>query len=238
MIVAVDAAQLEWRVAIELSRDPVGIREILDKLDFHALNQKTFNLGEGDKGRLIAKIYLFRTIFRGSAYAFSKDPDFMGVSTNVKFWEDVGEKFFRKYAGLDRWHKYLAGLCARRQPYVAFTGRSWLSEPKDTGDLPWSDFTNHPVQGTGNDLVKIARIGIYKRLKENRMESVIINSIHDSIELDSPDKEVDDACRICLEAFDDIPRMVKQYFNHELSIPFPGECKVGPNSGQLTKLKK
>lgn len=56
MLIGVDAAQLEWRTILELSRDPVGIQEILDGADTHALNEKAFDL----PSRLIAKKYLFR----------------------------------------------------------------------------------------------------------------------------------------------------------------------------------
>ncbi len=56
MILQVDASSLEWRTLIEWSRDPVGIKEILDKEDIHTNNQHAFDL----PSRLIAKIYLFR----------------------------------------------------------------------------------------------------------------------------------------------------------------------------------
>lgn len=56
MFIKVDAQQLEWRVALELSRDWVGINEIIDKEDVHSKNQVAFEL----PSRLIAKIYLFR----------------------------------------------------------------------------------------------------------------------------------------------------------------------------------
>lgn len=48
--------RLEWRTAVELSGDPVGLKEILEQQDTHSLNQVAFNL----PSRLIAKIYLFR----------------------------------------------------------------------------------------------------------------------------------------------------------------------------------
>ena len=49
-------SQLEWRVALELSNDLVGIEEVLKGEDTHANNQKAFDL----PSRLIAKIFLFR----------------------------------------------------------------------------------------------------------------------------------------------------------------------------------
>lgn len=59
MLISADASQLEWRTAVELSGDLVGLQEIKDHADTHSLNQVAFAL----PSRLIAKIYLFRTIF-------------------------------------------------------------------------------------------------------------------------------------------------------------------------------
>ena len=56
MLLKVDAKALEWRVAVELSGDKVGLQEILDGVDSHADNQQRFGL----PSRLIAKTYLFR----------------------------------------------------------------------------------------------------------------------------------------------------------------------------------
>ena len=56
MLIQCDASQLEWRTVLELSRDQVGIDEILKGEDTHSKNQEAFNL----PSRLIAKIFLFR----------------------------------------------------------------------------------------------------------------------------------------------------------------------------------
>ena len=82
MLFQCDASQLEWRTALELSKEYVGIEEILKGEDTHAKNQTAFDL----PSRLIAKIFLFRTIFRGSGWSFANDPDFMHVSSCPIFW--------------------------------------------------------------------------------------------------------------------------------------------------------
>ena len=56
MLISCDAKQLEWRCILELSKDAVGIKEVLEGQDTHALNQEAFKL----PSRLIAKIFLFR----------------------------------------------------------------------------------------------------------------------------------------------------------------------------------
>ncbi|HXP53292.1 MAG TPA: hypothetical protein VN922_25350, partial [Bacteroidia bacterium] len=153
-----DAAQLEWRTILELSRDETGISEILSGADTHSLNQAAFDL----PSRLIAKIYLFRTIFRGSGYAFATDPAFMHVSTDPRFWDGIGEKFYAKYAGIDRQHKLWASLVASGKSLVGPFGREWtITMGRDQrGELriPWTTLTNYPVQGTGADVMMLARI--------------------------------------------------------------------------------
>lgn len=238
MLVAADKKQLEWRVAVELSGDTIGRDEIRLDLDFHAENQKTFGL----PSRLISKIYLFRTIFRGTAYGFAKDPDFSGVSDDPEYWEEIARKFYRKYQGLDRWHKHLADLSLRSQPYTGFTGRSWLVPPYITPEgetkLQWSSFTNHPVQGTGADLVKLTRIKVHQKMIRYNMKSKLVNTIHDSNVADCPDDEVNAMVNIFHEASDELPRDVQTYFNHTLSIPFPCECKAGPSLGELVPIDR
>src|SRR5260370_42579332 len=121
MLVVCDAAQLEWRTAVELSHDPIGLKEIVEGQDTHSLNQAAFEL----PSRLIAKIYLFRTIFRGSGYAFANDPEFMHVSKDPRYWDTVNQKFYKKYSGLDATHKRWAERVVAGKALVEFTGREW-----------------------------------------------------------------------------------------------------------------
>ena len=97
-IVNADAKSLEWISYLFISQDKVGIEEWLafcdnPKLnDIHTKNQKDLNL----VSRLIAKIFLFRCIYRGPAFAYSMDPDFANVSKSPKFWQGIIDKFFDK----------------------------------------------------------------------------------------------------------------------------------------------
>lgn len=110
--------------------------------DTHSLNQQAFSL----PSRLIAKIYLFRTIFRGSGWSFANDPDFMHVSSDPDFWDGVNAKFYRKYKQLDQWHQELAKLVALKKPIITPLGREYLILPRDDGKLPWTVFSNYPVK--------------------------------------------------------------------------------------------
>jgi DNA polymerase I-like protein with 3'-5' exonuclease and polymerase domains len=232
MLVQIDAAQLEWRGAVWLSNDPVGIREINDKVDAHTANQETFAL----PSRHIAKIYLFRTIFRGSGWSFANDSDFNHVSDSPDFWDDVNRKFYTKYAGLDKWHHDLARIVAARQPIRSPIGREWLIPMEMGGNIPWTKLSNYPVQGTCADIMTVGRITLFNRLRKLNLETKLVSTVHDSIVLDAPNHEVDIVAKTAVESFDDIPKNFKKLWGITLPIPFPGEVKVGPNLKDLNKL--
>jgi len=229
MYVKVDAKQLEWRVAVWLSRDKVGIDEINSGADIHLLNQGAFNLPT----RLISKKYLFRTIFRGSGYAFAMDNEFKHVSTDPDFWDGVNEKFYKKYKDLDAWHQKLAQTVAAGKPIVSPLGREWMIPLGKDGKLPWTVLTNSPVQGTGHDVMSIGRISLRNRLKANGLKSLMVSTVHDDIKLDCPDHEVDQVVEITHSVFNDIPKNFKKLYNVDLPIPFPGETFIGTNLGDM-----
>jgi DNA polymerase I-like protein with 3'-5' exonuclease and polymerase domains len=234
MLVKIDAATLEWRGAAWLSNDKTAIEEINDGGDFHSANQTEFGLPT----RLIAKRYLFRTIYRGSGYAFSVDNDFSVVSDKADFWDSINEKFYKKYYGLDSWHHSLARTCAERKPIRSPLGREWLVLPDPlTGKLPWTVFTNYPVQGTCADLMAIARVSLYRRLRAAKCQAVLVSTVHDDIKVDAPDSEVPFVVDTAYKVFDDLPNNVKRMFGVTLPIKFPGEVSVGKNLLEMEKVK-
>jgi DNA polymerase I-like protein with 3'-5' exonuclease and polymerase domains len=234
MLVQIDAAQLEWRGAVWLSNDPIGIREILEKQDAHSNNQQTFALPT----REIAKIYLFRTIFRGTGWSFANDSKFNHVSADPEFWDEVNRKFYAKYAGLDKWHHQLANIVAARLPIRSPIGREWLIPMEIGGEIPWTKLSNYPVQGTCADIMMVARISLLRRLMSMKhlADVKLVSTVHDSIVLDAPNNRVEEVANLAIACFDSIPQNFKKLWNIILPIPFPGEVKVGPNLRDLSKI--
>jgi DNA polymerase I-like protein with 3'-5' exonuclease and polymerase domains len=233
MLIQIDAAQLEWRVLAWLAGDSVALREINDGIDFHAENQALFGL----PSRLIAKIYLFRTIYRGSGWSFANDSNFMGVSQDSDFWDDLNEKFYRKYKGIDQCHLRWGQTVAAKKPIISPFGREWLVDLKPDGSLPWTVLTNYPVQGTGADIMMIARISLMRRLRNLlSTRALLVSTVHDSIVLDCPTEEVPSIGGLAVDVFNDIPGNVKKLYGIDLPCPFPGEVKVGYNLKEMQKL--
>ena len=240
MLVNIDKKALEWRAAVCLSGDKIGTTEILDEIDFHSHNRDQFGLPT----RFIAKIYLFRTIYRGPAWAFANDPQFSPVSSSTKFWQGVEDKFFEKYNGLDKWHKRLYEQYNRMGYVGTPSGRRYyipLKKTKQGLDLDKSAITNYPVQGFSADLVMLSRIVLFNRIKNlNKLgfKALLINSVHDSLLVDCPDEEVPVIVQNMYEVTDRIAPNSKKFFYFPLLVPIDGEVKIGKDYANMDEVKR
>lgn len=238
MLVNCDANALEWRVPVSLSRDPVGIDELMQKRDIHTANQNEFNLPT----RLISKKYLFRTIFRGSGWAFANDPEFSNVSDDPDYWDSINDRFYKKYKGLNKWHTHLSTFVTAHQPIIGTSGRSWFIpmqiDKRGNPRIPWQQLTNYPVQGTAADIMAVARVSLSNKLKKEKIDAIPVSTVHDSLAVDTTENNVDKVAMLMYTSFDDLPANFKKLFGFDLIIPFPCEVKVGRNMKEMTELKR
>jgi len=238
MICNLDAAQLEWRVVAHNSGDKVAIQEILDGADFHSDNQAKFKL----PSRLIAKVFLFRAIFKGSAYAYSVDNDFKHLG-GQKFWQNIIDRFYDKYSGIYQYHASLIREATTTGQVVSNSGRIYRFEPKMKRGLltyPENDIVNFPVQGFSADLMSLARISAWNKLKPERESGKVlfVNTVHDSLKLDM-NLNIKEAMEVgykVRESFRDIPRNYKKIYGKDLLVPMDADFKVGINDLWLHKI--
>lgn len=231
----IDVKGLEWVTIVWFAQDPVGMDEIVSGVDQHAVNQLAFDLPD----RRIAKIFVFRLIYGGSKWAYALDPDFNWISKKADYWQEVIDKFYDKYRGIQKTHDEWIRTVVRDGRLVMPTGRIFIFEPfKDSrGELKWprTQILNYPVQGTGHDIVTIARVSLYKRIKASALKDSIkfVSTVHDSIVLDCNfTKESVDMgllARIVGNVFIDLPRNFNALFNMDLNLPIQAEIKVGNN---------
>lgn len=229
MIINVDAKQLEWRAAVWLSKDKIGYKEIETKSDIHGDNQKRLRLPT----RLVAKTFLFRLIYGGTEYAYANDPEFTNVSKSHSFWRKLIDEFYSKYDGLYRWHGSLVRDVIRNNGKLLMpTGRIYEYH-KINGEWPRTTILNYPVQGLGADLMAIARVSLYNRLKSKAIRSKLVCTVHDSIVVDAPEEEVTIICDTINGVWKDIPRNFERLFSVKWDLPLECEIKVGPDWGNL-----
>ena len=207
---------------------------MLEGQDTHALNQAALKL----PSRLIAKIFLFRVIFRGSGYSFANDPDFTHVSADASFWDEKNEAFYTKYAGIDKCHKQWKEDIENYGKIVSPLGREWeVPLFNSYGKLNWTQWTNFPVQGTGADVMMLARISFANRLKKLGWPVLLIQTVHDSIAVDCPSEYSQQVARLFHEVFKDLQANIKKIFGYTWVVPLECEVKAGPNQKDMKELK-
>lgn len=50
---------------------------------------------------------------------------------------------------------------------------------------------NTPIQGTAADIMKIAMINVYKKMKEQKLESKIVLQVHDEMMIEAKEAEIE-----------------------------------------------
>lgn len=236
-LVNADVKSLEIAVAADLSNDSVLKQELWDKADIHENNRQAFGL----PSRLIAKVFVFRLLYGGSAYSYANDPDFKEVSTDEKFWQGVIDQYYEKYQGIAKWHKRLIETAQKEGKIQIPSGRYFPIKPDKNyrGELKWplTVIKNYPVQGMGNDLVKLARLEALRRIEKSGLEAILVCTIHDSIVADCPSKNVTEVGRILFQSIERVPELCKSVWNYEFKVPLTSEVQFGPNKFNMEDLK-
>lgn len=241
MLINIDAKGLEWRSIVELAKDQVALQEILNGEDTHRKNQEYFKFPPGDVGRLVAKIFLFRAIYRGPGYAYANDPLFHPVSSSVKFWDKIIDKLYEKYYAIDRLHQLWASLVAEGQPIVGPSGRQWLIDVDySSGKLPWTKFTNYPNQGTGADVMCLARVAFTNKLNRRNLlnEVKLVSTVHDSIVVDAPTRYALPLIEVATEVFKELPATIQKCWKYQWDTPLDCEVVVGNDMKNMLPLDK
>ena len=236
MLINADVKSLEVVVAAELADDTVLKEELTRKLDLHAINQERFRLPD----RVTAKRFIFKLLYGATAYGYSVDADFFGVGYSQRDWQRIIEEFYEKYSGIARWHKHILNF-AREHGYLEIpSGRyySFSATKNAYGEWKWptTQIKNYPVQGFGADLVMLARIEFFKRFNASGLEGALVQTIHDSLVVDTPSKNIREVAQMLQESVAFVPELCYTNWDYKFSLPLTSEILVGPNKRDLTEL--
>ena len=160
--------------------------EIVGQVDQHTLNAERFGLPD----RRIAKIFVFRLIYGGSAWAYVFDPDFNWISKDPKYWQRIIDEFYNKYKGIAKQHTAWIQEATLNSRLVMPTGRIYPFTRDEKGNWPRTRILNYPVQGLGHDLMSIVRVSFRRRLDSDdfadcRNDIKLCSTVHDSVVVDT-----------------------------------------------------
>jgi DNA polymerase-1 len=226
-----DLSQIEWRVAADLSGDLVMIKEIWEGSDIHGENAIKFF---GDMSfRKIAKFFTFRMIYGGSAYGFYKDNKMPAFSQ--KKWAKIVDTFSKKYHGLIGWQNDNIRRVNDKGILYIPSGRFFAFSKSYKGSFNPRHIKNYPVQGFSYDIISLAMLMIKMKMVHNNLKSKMIAQVHDEVVFDAIREEIRPLGKICLETFESIPQLMREYWGFNSKIPYAGAIKVGNDYEEMVE---
>ena len=79
---------------------------------------------------------------------------------------------------------------------------------------------NAPIQGTAADIIKIAMVNIYNKIKSMRLKSKMILQVHDELIFNIPKEEISIMKSLIVSEMENA---------YKLSVPLLVECGIGKN---------
>lgn len=195
VLVDADYSQIELRLLAHISGDESMQEAFLSGEDFHAvtashvfgvpLNEVTSSM------RRAAKAVNFGIVYGISAFSLSQD---LGVSAEeAKAYMDA---YFARFPGVKRYMEdvvkksretgYAETIFRRRRTLPEITASKYAT--RSFGERV---ALNMPIQGTAADIIKLAMVKVFKRLKEEGLSSRLIMQVHDELIVECPENEAE-----------------------------------------------
>lgn len=200
ILVDADYSQIELRILAHVAGDEELIAAYAQGRDIHRITAaRVFGVGLDevtDIQRRNAKAVNFGIVYGISSYGLSE-----GLSISKKEAAEYIEQYFITFPGIK---KYLDESVeeAKKNGYVTtLYGRKRAIPELSSSNFMQRQFgeriaMNTPIQGTAADIMKIAMINVYRRMKEANLESRIVLQVHDELLIDTLPSEKDTVCEI------------------------------------------
>ena len=203
VLVDADYSQIELRILAHVTGDEHMQQAFLSGADIHrSTAAKIYNLPEDQitpRLRSASKAINFGIMYGKGAYSLSKD-----IGVTVK----EAETFLKNY--LDAFPKitgymdktiedarecgYVSTLFGRRRALPELTSNN--HNIRASGERM---ARNTPIQGTAADVIKLAMVRVWRRLRDEKMQSRLILTVHDELIVEAPEAEAEKAAAILRE---------------------------------------
>ena len=203
VLVDADYSQIELRVLAALANDSAMIEAFREGVDIHTRTAaQVFDLPEAfvtPQMRSRAKAVNFGIVYGIGAFSLSRD---IGVSMQEA---DTYIKNYKKtYSGIATYLEraiedakekgYAETLFGRRRPLPELKASNRVQ--RAFGERV---AMNAPIQGTAADVIKLAMVRVWRRLRDEKMESRLILTVHDELIVEAPEAEAAKAAAILQE---------------------------------------
>ena len=221
-LVDADYSQIELRVLAHIADDENMKAAFRDGVDIHTKTAaQVFDMPEEfvtPQMRKAAKAVNFGIIYGIGAFSLSKD-----IGVTVKEADNYIKNYLATYPNVQKYmdstvafakeHGYVETLFHRRRQVPEITASN-----KITQKLGERIAMNTPIQGTAADIIKLAMIKVFERLKKENSKAKLILQIHDELIVEAP---LDEAEKVKQLLTEEMENAVK------LSVTLKADSSVG-----------
>ena len=224
VLVDADYSQIELRLLAHISGDTAMQQAFLSGEDFHTVTAaRVFHVPQDQvthQMRSRAKAVNFGIVYGISAFSLSQD-----IVVTVQEAKEYMDRYFATYTGVKQYMTDVVDK-AREQGYVETLWHRRRALP----ELKSSNFNmrsfgervalNMPIQGTAADIIKLAMVRVWRRLRDEKMESRLILTVHDELIVECPEEEAPRVEALLQQEMQGVA---------ELSVPLLAEAHTGRN---------
>ena len=226
-IIEADFAQLEFRAAAFLGDDEVAKKEIDTGFDVHSYTAEIISKYGQTTTRQEAKAHTFAPLFGATGFG--------RTAAEAAYYQ----LFTKKYYGIAGWHGELANEVMSTGMVTTPTGRQFKFpnvQRKEGGIIThFTAVKNYPVQSISTDIVQTALLLVERIMRNKKLNSIIVNSVHDSIVVDVYPKE-EELVRECITIAEQRLRTAFLInFEVDFNVPLIIDCKMGKNWMELNE---
>lgn len=188
-----DYSQIELRILAHMSGDEQLIEAYRMHADIHRITaSQVFHIPFDevtDLQRRNAKAVNFGIVYGISSFGLSQD-----LSITRKEAAEYIEQYFAAYPGVKNFldtavaqakeKGYVTTMFGRRRPVPELSSSNFMQ--RSFGERV---AMNSPIQGTAADVIKIAMIRVYQRLKKENLKSKLILQVHDELLIETVKEE-------------------------------------------------
>ena len=224
VLVDADYSQIELRLLAHMAGDEAMQQAFLSGADFHTVTAaKVFHVPESEvthQMRSRAKAVNFGIVYGMSAFSLSQD-----IHVTVAEAKDYMERYFATYPGVKQ---YMTDIVekAKEQGYVEtlYPRRRSLPELKSSNFIQRSFgervALNMPIQGTAADIMKLAMLRVYDRLRRENLQARLIMQVHDELIVECPEAEREAVEKLLRQEMEQVAA---------LAVPLTAEAHSGKN---------
>lgn len=210
-LVDADYSQVELRVLAHMSGDENMIDAFKHGEDIHSKTaSQIFDIDIKDvtsKQRIEAKAINFGIIYGKTDFGLSQDLNIPVATAKAYI-----DSYFNKYPKIKEFmDEAVESATETGYATTILNRRRYIPEIKASNFIVRNQgkrfAMNAPIQGSAADIIKVAMVNVYNKLKENNMKSKLILQVHDELIVEAVDEELEMAEKIVREEMENAQSM-------------------------------